>query len=101
MDRNGISIWINAATLLVAPVLLYTGMKLGGMVGIIGAQAVLMIGNRLVPMFVVNRISAVRLPYTVGVRDLAVFYRESWSIARRTVRARLRGAAAASPGNGE
>ncbi len=99
MDRNGVSIWVNAATLLAAPFLLYAGMALGGLIGIITAQAVLMVASRLAPMFVVNRITDLRLPYVVGVGELAGFYRDAWTKARHVVRSRL-DAAAASSGRG-
>ncbi len=82
MSRNDISIWANAVSLLLAPVLLYAGMALGGMVGIIAAQAVLMIGSRLIGNMFMNRIIPVHLPYTVGLSDLLAFYRESWTKAR-------------------
>jgi hypothetical protein len=29
-----------------------------------------------------NRLSAVYLPYTVGIRDLASFYRDAWGKGR-------------------
>lgn len=99
MDRNGVSIWVNAATLLAAPFLLYAGMALGGLIGIIAAQAVLMVASRLAPMFVVNRITDLRLPYVVGVGELAGFYRDAWTKARHVVRSRL-DAAAVSSGRG-
>lgn len=79
MSRNDISIWANAVSLVLAPVLLYAGMVLGGMVGIIAAQAVLMIGSRLIGNMFMNRIIPVYLPYTVGPADLLAFYRESWT----------------------
>lgn len=82
MRRNDITIWVNAVALLLAPVLLYAGMRLAGMVGIIGAQAVIMIGSRLAGNVVMNRIIPERLPYFVGWRDLWEFYRESWDKGR-------------------
>ncbi len=82
MNRNDVSIWVNVATLAVAPLLLYAGMKLGGLVGIIAAQAVLMIGSRIATTIMMNRLSAVYLPYTVGIRDLASFYRDAWDKGR-------------------
>lgn len=97
MSRNDISIWVSAGALVLAPMLLYAGMALGGMVGIIVAQAVLMIGSRLVGNVLMNRIIPIHLPYTVGLGDLAAFYRESWAKGRGMLIARLRGPTAGSP----
>lgn len=93
MRRNDVSTWVAAGALALSPVFLYVGMKLGSMVGIVIAQAVVLVGCRLVANICMNRISPVRLPYTVGIRDLAAFYRESWVSLRTTVAARLRRAA--------
>ncbi|MHB8078587.1 MAG: lipopolysaccharide biosynthesis protein [Candidatus Krumholzibacteriia bacterium] len=89
MSRNDVTIWINAAALALAPVMLYVGMVLGGMVGIIAAQAVLMIGSRLAGNVFMNRIIPTRLPYFVGPADLLSFYREVW-VKGRTALARVR-----------
>jgi O-antigen/teichoic acid export membrane protein len=76
MNRNDITMWINVVALAVAPFLLYAGMKLGGMLGIIGVQALLMVGTRIVGTMLMNRMLPIGLPYVVGVRDLFEFYRE-------------------------
>lgn len=82
MNRNDVSIWVNLATLLVAPAALYAGMRYGGLLGIIAAQAVLMIASRFAATVIMNRISDVRLPYTVGVGDILAMYREAWQKLR-------------------
>lgn len=82
MNRNDVSIKVNLATLAAAPILLYLGMRLAGMAGIIAAQAVLMMASWLGMTVVLNRIYPVRLPYLVGPRDLAMFYREAWGKAQ-------------------
>ena len=82
MNRNDISIWVSAGALVLAPAMLYAGMVLWGMVGIIAAQATLIIGSRLVGNVLMNRIIPVHLPYTVGAADLLDFYRESWTKGR-------------------
>lgn len=76
--RNDMSIWANAIGLVMSPILLYAGMKLGGMVGIVIAQAVVVVGCRLVGNVFMNRIIPEPLPYFVGPRDLIGFYREAW-----------------------
>jgi O-antigen/teichoic acid export membrane protein len=78
MNRNDISIKVNLATLAAAPVLLYLGMRIGGIVGIIAAQAVLMLGSCLGMAALLNRVAHLRLPYVVSIGDLATFYREAW-----------------------
>jgi O-antigen/teichoic acid export membrane protein len=91
MRRNDITIWVNAVSLVVAIPLLYAGMKVGGTVGIIAAQAALVIGSRLVSVAVMNRMLPESLPYFVSPRELRDFYVESW----RSLQARLRARRAA------
>lgn len=91
MNRNDISIWTNAIPLVAAPVLLYAGMKLGGMVGIMVAHAVLMVGCRLLCNVFMNRVIPAPLPYVVGPADLLAFYRESWLKLRSVLASRRRG----------
>ncbi|MBK8286529.1 MAG: oligosaccharide flippase family protein [Ahniella sp.] len=90
MNRNDISIWTNAITLVLAPLLLYVGMKLGGMVGIIAAQALLMIGCRLLGNVILNRIIPAPLPYVVRPGELLDFYRDTWLKARERISSRRR-----------
>lgn len=90
MNRNDISIWTNAIPLVVAPVLLYVGMKLGGMVGIITAHAILMIGCRLLSNVFMNRVIPAPLPYVVRPSELLDFYRESWLKVRSRLSSRRR-----------
>jgi O-antigen/teichoic acid export membrane protein len=89
MSRNDITIWVNAVALVVAPVLLYAGMTWGGMVGIIAAQAALMIGSRLAGNMFMNRIIPVHLSCTVRPADLLALYREAWTKARGMLVGRL------------
>lgn len=91
MSRNDITIKVNAIALVLAPLLLYAGMKVGGMVGIIAAQAVLVVGSRLTGNMLMNRIIPIHLEYTVGWSDLWAFYRTAWIKGRRLVAARLPG----------
>jgi O-antigen/teichoic acid export membrane protein len=93
MNRNDVNIWVNTASLALAPVLLFAGMKLGGMVGIIAAQAVLIVGSRLLGNVYMNRILPINLPYVVGVRDLLDFYREAWGKGRAILARRTAGSA--------
>lgn len=99
MNRNDISIKVNLATLAAAPFLLYFGMRIGGMVGIIAAQAVLMITSWLCMTVLLNRISRLKLPYLVSIRDLWDFYREAWDKTLALARAGWRRLAAAAPGD--
>lgn len=99
--RNDMSMWANAVGLVMSPVLLYAGMKLGGMVGIVIAQAVIVVGCRLIGNVFMNRILERPLPYFVSVRDLFAFYRESWSKVRSMWMARRAGAPAAPGRTGD
>lgn len=76
MNRNDITMWIHIVALVLAPLLLYAGMMMGGMVGIIAVQAVLMIGTRLVGTFLMNRITPAPLPYFVPPVSILAFYLE-------------------------
>lgn len=78
MSRNDISVWTNVAALIAAVPLLYVGMKVGGMVGIIAAQTVLLAGSRLAAVVWMNRVIPVSLPCFVSMRDLWGFYAEVW-----------------------
>ncbi len=100
MSRNDLSIWVNVVALALALPLLYTGMKLGGMVGIIGAQALLIIGSRLALVVAMNRIVPSPLPYFVSVSDVLGFYRESWGKVRGMLQARRGGSAGSPPPGG-
>jgi O-antigen/teichoic acid export membrane protein len=88
MNRNDISIKVTIVAMLAAPVLLYLGMESGGLLGIVGAQALVMICTSLALMILVNRVSGARLPYFVSLGELADFYRDAWSKARRILAAR-------------
>lgn len=101
MNRNDLTMWINVVALAIAPFALYAGMVVGGMLGIITVQAMLMIGSRIAGTVIMNRIAGEHLPYVVGWRDVWMFYREA--VAKAVERARaLRGAArgrGAAPGD--
>lgn len=94
MRRNDITIWVNAISLVLAIPFLYAGMKLGGTLGIISAQALLIIGSRIVSVAVMNRVVPEPLPYFVSPGELRDFYRESWA----KLRTRLRARPASAPG---
>ncbi|MBK7669916.1 MAG: oligosaccharide flippase family protein [bacterium] len=82
MSRNDITMWINVVALVAAPFLLYAGMKMGGMLGVIEVQALLMIGTRLLGTFLMNRIIPAPLPYLVSVKEVGGFYREVFDKGR-------------------
>ena len=98
VNRNDVSIWTTAVTLAAAPVLLWVGNEVAGMVGIIAANGILMLGCRLGGNIIMNRIIPVRLPYVVSPKDLLEFYHESWTKGRATLASlRHRGTAADGP----
>jgi O-antigen/teichoic acid export membrane protein len=98
LSRNDLTIKVNAVAFVLSVPLLYAGMKLGGMVGIIAAQAVLVIGSRLAAVAVMNRMLEAPLPYFVGFRDILGFYHESWVKGLAMLRAFRAGRGAAAPG---
>lgn len=82
MSRNDVSIWTNVVTLVLALPMLYLGMKLGGMVGIMVAQTTLLVGSRMAAVVWMNRIIPVHLPYVVTWGQLSEFYLEAWCKGR-------------------
>ncbi len=81
MNRNDVSLLVNVAVLVATPFALALGMASGGMVGIIAAQAVLLIGGRLAAVVVLNRVSGARLAYLVRPGEVLAVYGDA---ARRT-----------------
>lgn len=90
MSRNDISIVTNLVGLSLAIPLLYVGMALGGMVGIMVAQTVILTGSRVAAVVWANRIIPVHLPYGVSMAQLRDFYVEAW-LAFRARAANLHG----------
>ncbi len=91
MDRNDVTIWVNGVTLAVAPMVLFGAMKAGGLQGIIWAQAALMIANRVVPVYWMNRLVPQRLAYVPRLSEVWEFY----SASMRRMRQRLASSAGA------
>lgn len=91
MDRNDVTIWVNGVTLAVAPFVLYAAMQAGGLHGIIWAQAGLMIANRVVPMFWMNRLVPQPLAYVPRLEAVRGFYVETWQTTRQRLSRRLGG----------
>lgn len=89
MNRNDVTIWVNAATLGAAPFVLYAGMRAWGMPGVIGAQAGLMIASRLVPLVTLNRLTGRPLAYAPSLREMARFYVAASGEAVKRVRRAL------------
>ncbi len=78
MNRNDITLKVQGGFLVLAPLLLYGGYRLGGMVGIIAAHAVLLLGVRVACHAVLNRIVKTRLPYFVSLPRMIAFYKHSF-----------------------
>ena len=89
MSRNDISMWTNVGALVLAVPMYFAGMKLGGMVGIMAAQALLLFGSRLAGVVWMNRIIPVRLCYVVGFREQWAFYTDGWARVRARYQARV------------
>ncbi|MFH1842205.1 MAG: oligosaccharide flippase family protein [bacterium] len=82
MNRNDITVYNHLAHLIVAPFLLYFGMKLFGLMGIISAHCILLISARLVSVIFLNRASEMRLAYAPSPSAVWEFYREIYSKGR-------------------
>ncbi|MBK8019084.1 MAG: oligosaccharide flippase family protein [Betaproteobacteria bacterium] len=82
INRNDVTVWVNVATLVVAPFALYGGMVIGGMVGIIAVQVPLMLGTRWVGMIIMNRLIAEPMPFLVSPAEIGGFYAELWRKAK-------------------
>jgi O-antigen/teichoic acid export membrane protein len=90
LGRNDVAVYVNlAAVVLAAPVVL-AGIRLGGLVGATFGELLLVLLARLTALFILHRISGLRLNYLVAPRDMVRFYRRSWSRGIETV-ASLRG----------
>jgi len=77
LDRNDVTIKVNLGVLLVLPVLLYWGMTAFGLIGIIGAHALVLIFSRAIPLFFLNRMVPVHLAYFPPRELIWDFYRNS------------------------
>lgn len=91
MDRNGISLRINAITLLALPFLLYGGMHTWGLQGVIATHAAALLGSRIATQMVLNRTAGYRLPYVASRQEVISFYARAWQAASRGVGARFGG----------
>jgi O-antigen/teichoic acid export membrane protein len=79
MNRNEIQLILYFTLILVSPLLFFQMMKLvGGFYGVIWGQLLLLVTGRLGMLLILNRVSPVRLPYTVSLRQLWGFYRDNW-----------------------
>ena len=87
MDRNGISLRINAVMVVALPFLLYAGMRLWGLQGIIAAHGLALIGGRLANQAALNRVAPVRLPYLPSGAAVRAVYADAWRGLRRRLRA--------------
>ncbi len=78
MDRNDISLKVHLGLVILLPPLLYLGMKLGGLYGIIGAHTVVILSGRIVNHIVLNRMVPVHLPFVASRKSVTAFYVESY-----------------------
>lgn len=89
IDRNDISIWATGVSLAVAPALFWAANAAFGMVGIIAANGLVMLGCRLGGNIAMNQVIPARLPYVVRPGELVAFYREAWGKVREAATKRL------------
>ncbi len=86
MDRNDVSLKVNAATLVTLPFLLYGGMRAWGLEGVVAINALVLIGGRVVTHFLLNRVAGAYLPYVSPLASVRAFYVGSWAAARTRIR---------------
>lgn len=77
LDRNDISVKVHATLAVILPFMLYLGMKIWGLNGIIAVHAANLILARVINHFILNRIAPLHLPYFPPYTEVQDFYRES------------------------
>jgi hypothetical protein len=78
LGRNDINVYVVVGGLIVAVPVLLLGISLFGLIGAITGELVLILLVRLSCLFMLNRISGLRLEYAVGPRAMLAFYRRGW-----------------------
>lgn len=89
LDRNDVTLKVNIAMLVILPAALYFGMKSFGLIGIISAHAVVLIGGRLIIHAVLNSLTPVYLPYLAPRTAILDFYHKAFFKTREWVSNRL------------
>ncbi len=74
IDRNDVTLKVNAAMFVLLPFALYGGMKLGGLPGIAAVNMFFVIITRIITVSYLNRLTPVHLPYFPPLRDIQAFY---------------------------
>ncbi len=79
MGRNDVVLYVSLGVLALTLPILFAGMRLWGLTGIILGQLILMFISRLGLQFAHNRITHHGLPYIVPVKDVIEFYKVNGS----------------------
>ncbi len=74
LNRNDVTLKVNAAFFIIIPFALYGGMKIGGMEGIIVTHVFVLILSRVVTLAYLNHLTPVYLPYVAPLRNVLDFY---------------------------
>lgn len=82
LNRNDVTLKVNAAFFVLLPFALYGGMKVGGMQGIIATHVFVTILSRVVTLAYLNHLTPVRLPFIPPLRYVMEFYRSALARAR-------------------
>lgn len=82
IDRNDISLKINAALFVILPFAIYGGMKLWGLLGIIAVNMLYVVGSPFVTQTFLNRLVPVHLSYVAPLGSIWEFYGESLAKGR-------------------
>ncbi len=74
IDRNDVTLKVNATMFVLLPFSLYAGMKLGGLPGIAAVNMFFVIITRIITVKYLNHLTPVHLPYFAPFRDVRDFY---------------------------
>lgn len=78
MNRNDISLKVDAAVLAVMPFAFYAAIHFFGLVGVIAAHMILVTVGKLISQWSLNRLAPVYLPYVASRAAIFQFYRDMW-----------------------
>lgn len=98
LGRNDVTFWLSLGMVAIGTPLMMLAGKLGGTVAVIALHGTLLIGGRILAVYLLNRISGLHLAYVVRPREIMAFYRDVWVKAGKLWRElRSRRAATSSP----
>jgi O-antigen/teichoic acid export membrane protein len=89
MKRNDITLYLNIATLVLAIPSMILMSRTFGMTGVIITHSTLLVVNKVVAVYLLNRVSGLKLCYFVSLPTVFRFYSESYTKMKTQIRSRL------------